>query len=105
MRLPWSQPTIELNKEESAALLFHYHKNGIPASQTGAKRLERKLCDFVGEETKDVYVSPCAGVRHDGEIEGEGNLRSRLRDLRRENECTGGDQVIVNAVRLVEEQI
>lgn len=43
---------LELDEGELEALLFHYHKYGIPESQTAAKRLEKKLCDFLGEEPR-----------------------------------------------------
>jgi hypothetical protein len=52
------EPKIQLSKNEAAALLFHYHKHGIPPVMEASKRLEKRLCDFVGEETNDKYVSP-----------------------------------------------
>lgn len=47
---------LMINKKEAEALLFHYHKNGIPPTQIAAKRLEKRLCEFVGKETKDEFI-------------------------------------------------
>ena len=95
---------LELNRKQVETLLFHFHKNGIPETQTAAKMLERLLANFLGVETKDEYVAPCLGALEEGRTEGEQMTKNRLRDLRRENECVGGDQTIVNAVRKIEEK-
>jgi len=42
---------LVISKGEAEALLFHYHKRGIPETQTAAKALEQRLCDFVEKET------------------------------------------------------
>lgn len=47
---------LMINKGEAEALLFHYHKHGIPPKQVAAKRLEKRLCDFMGKETNDEFV-------------------------------------------------
>ncbi len=96
--------TLKINKSEAEALLFHYHKNGIPPSQTAAKDLERRLCDFVEVETNDEYKPPCEVAHYEGTIKGEQSFKMRLKELRRANEVIGdGDRDIVNAVRLIEE--